>query len=420
MILAALLLMTTGTVMILETDTEIVIKGLPGQLETLACPDREAYFIGGFGCGKTDGLAMFLDQEAHLYRNNYICAAAATYPQLQRSTIRKTLAYFDRRRLPYKYNKNDKEIKLLDGCGSSIVFQSFDVPLQHRQGPEFGAAAIDEAETCTWDDFRIMRSRVRKLDASRKVRIFGNPPPEHHWITKRYRDGKHYFYIADTRENITLPPDYIEDLLEMYPPGSYGYRRYVCGEIGVPLEGAVFPEFSSKFHLVDEKDVPWDRIVGYVNGLDFGYNHPTAFLVGAVTDDDVLYIVGEHYAPRLLLEEHCEHIRAIYLGGPIFRDHDAQDAAEMAEMGIETLLATKDLSMGLDLVRKRLVRKTIKIVRGAAPNLVRELGVYLWHPTRDEPMKKDDHAPDALRYMVAGLDLASSEENEIRSLIYGV
>jgi len=36
-------------------------------------------------------------------------------------------------------------------------------------------------------------------------------------------------------------------------------------------------------------------------------------------------------------------------------------------------------------------------------NVIREFGAYLWKPGRDEPVKKDDDAMDALRYAVGGL-----------------
>ena len=40
-------------------------------------------------------------------------------------------------------------------------------------------------------------------------------------------------------------------------------------------------------------------------------------------------------------------------------------------------------------------------------DLVRELGLYIYDPTKpesEEPLKKDDHAPDSLRYLITGLD----------------
>ena len=404
--------------MIVETEDEIQVKALPGQLEILACEDRLAFYTGGFGCGKTEGLAMFLDQECHLYKDNYVCAAAQTYTQLGRSTIRKMKEYLGSRSIPFKYNKNEKSIQYLDGCGSEIVFQTCDIAPEMIQGPEYGALAIDESESVSYEHFRKLRGRVRKKLTSRRTRVFGNPPPEKHWITDIFRKGDVFFYCADTRENIALPQDYIDDLLELYPPGTPGYRRYITGEVGVPMEGAVYQEFSSRIHLIDADDVPWKRMVGWVNGLDFGYHNPFAFLVAAVDDDDCMYVADEHFAAGLLLPEHAEHIRAIYQGGPILRDHDSQAAAELEEMGIITIPARKEVALGIDAVRKRLVKRKLKIIRGAAPNLVREFGVYLWHPTKEIPLKVDDHAMDALRYLTVGLDCADTDVN-LREAVYG-
>jgi len=49
----------------------------------------------------------------------------------------------------------------------------------------------------------------------------------------------------------------------------------------------------------------------------------------------------------------------------------------------------------------------LKIVRSKCPNLVRELGLYINDPEKpdsEEPLKQDDHAPDAMRYRVVGHD----------------
>lgn len=46
----------------------------------------------------------------------------------------------------------------------------------------------------------------------------------------------------------------------------------------------------------------------------------------------------------------------------------------------------------------------VRIGREACPSLVRELGGYVWdeaHGDGERPLKADDHACDALRYLVA-------------------
>ena len=49
----------------------------------------------------------------------------------------------------------------------------------------------------------------------------------------------------------------------------------------------------------------------------------------------------------------------------------------------------------------------LKIVRPKCRELVRELGLYMRDPDKpetEEPLKENDHAPDALRYLIVGHD----------------
>jgi hypothetical protein len=48
-------------------------------------------------------------------------------------------------------------------------------------------------------------------------------------------------------------------------------------------------------------------------------------------------------------------------------------------------------------------------VGDACPRLMLELPYYTWQEGKDEPIKENDHAMDALRYLVGGLDLRRDE-----------
>jgi hypothetical protein len=100
----------------------------------------------------------------------------------------------------------------------------------------------------------------------------------------------------------------------------------------------------------------------------------------------------------------------------IFRDHDAQDAAEYEACGIRTVPAPmgKNVMQGIDMVRRRFVDGKLFFVKGHTPNLIREIGQYVWPSgTRnrdaiENPVAKMNHALDALRYLVTGLDYSDN------------
>ena len=77
--------------------------------------------------------------------------------------------------------------------------------------------------------------------------------------------------------------------------------------------------------------------------------------------------------------------------------------------GIRIRPADNDIALGIERVRKRLRNGTIQI-SSACRNLVEEAAMYRYKDSEDKlgaddaPVKDNDHAMDALRYLVAGLD----------------
>ncbi len=61
---------------------------------------------------------------------------------------------------------------------------------------------------------------------------------------------------------------------------------------------------------------------------------------------------------------------------------------------------------GIDQVTERMRTGRLKIVRGACKPLLRELALYHYpeDKTSEDPVKEDDHACDALRYLCVGMD----------------
>lgn len=385
---------------------------LNGQLQFLA--DRETpilCWIGGLGCGKTHALALWVLRECMDFPNNQLSVAAASMPQLRQSTIPTFLQVFDSLGIEYEYSEWKGTIKFSNG--SWFKFQSLDINEDELKGATLGGLAVDEVDACPEGHVKKLLGRLRRIGTSQQARLIGNSPPPNHWleyafIPKKAESVKSKvigsLMQTGTRDNVLLEDKYLTMLETTYPPGTPEHRRYILGEMGVPLEGVVYKEFESR-HLITADQVPWDRIIGYINALDFGDNHYTVFLSAAVDEDDNIYVIGEHAARRTLLKDHAAAIANLYKGGPIAADHDSQDRMELAELGIDTVPADKrDKSLGINLVRQRFRSDKLFIVEDACPHLLAELPYYVWAEDKDEPVNKRNDACDTLRYLVTLYD----------------
>lgn len=153
-----------------------------------------------------------------------------------------------------------------------------------------------------------------------------------------------------------------------------------------------------------------------VGGIDWGINNPFACVWGHVDGDDVLWITGMRYQRQVTIPIHAE---AIPKGVKYWADPaGAQERLLLQSHGHHVLPCVhipvrgasgevkKPLLAGIDMVSERIRTGRLKIIRSACLPLVRELGMYHYDPDKrvEEPVKEDDHACDALRYLIVGLD----------------
>jgi phage terminase large subunit len=208
----------------------------------------------------------------------------------------------------------------------------------------------------------------------------------------------------------------------------------------LPREELVWPDWDPSVHLVDPPDptgpggcpADWPRYVG----ADFGYQSGNVVLWGALSPDGVLYVYRELYTVGWT--GRANGLEAVRLSGSErirkgWGDSSRPETiAEYQACGLPLGKADKGLE-GLGAVAERLsgpalldtcsecggtgcgacdgsgrvvIRRgapTLRVVRGTCPELTREIPGYVWEPGREQPRKRDDHACDALRYLVVGL-----------------
>ncbi len=195
----------------------------------------------------------------------------------------------------------------------------------------------------------------------------------------------------------------------------------------------VYPEFDPAVHVFDGHVEPPASAFGpagtLICGMDFGFRAPTVVLWALVAADGTLRIIDERIAAGSRLEEHA---RAITDGGapgargwpaPAWIGIDPAGNARSEQTGVSNAhclraagLAVRTRAMpihaGVNLVRARLAPADASaprlLVHRRCTGLIEALQRYHYDESRPEsldPVKDGpDHAADALRYLVVGLD----------------
>jgi phage terminase large subunit-like protein len=185
------------------------------------------------------------------------------------------------------------------------------------------------------------------------------------------------------------------------------------------LEGRVFTEWSRSAHVVPSREVDAQY---YLGGVDFGTRAAFVFLLCAVTGDDTLEVIAEHYQEQWTISQHARAIHKLLAGREVFWTvADPEDrGARLSlarEHGIPTVAAKKapgSIRSGINAISERLAINPISgkpalVVHECCTNLIREMEGYCWAPSKGAEVKdapaprQSDHAIDALRYICSKL-----------------
>jgi len=285
-------------------------------------------------------------------------------------------------------------------------------------GSEFNTIFINEATQISYKTFQKLVTRLSFIRPGmhNKLIVDSNPRNRFHWIYKYFvlrQDPETGEPLRESRmnrmvrrnwsplDNPFLPEEYVQRLSEL--TGVERQRLYEG--LWVDVEGLVYPMFEDI--IVEPFKIPdkWPS----AGTVDFGYTNP--FFFGWLYYDEsneIWYLTDELYEVEKTVRLHCEEIKS---RRPlptefIVSDHDAEDRATMAEAGIQTISADKDVSTGIQALMKMMTAKNglkIRVFRTCVKT-IEEFSVYSWQPAKDNqnakevPIKNMDHAMDALRY----------------------
>jgi hypothetical protein len=329
--------------------------------------------------------------------------------------------------------------------GSVIVVGGMDKP-EKVLSAEYDLVFADEATELTETDWETIGTRLRNGVLSWQQQIAAcNPGPPKHWLKQRADRGqarmlhsRHRDNPAYVNEDGTLTAKGVDYMAKLDALTGVRRLRYRDG-IWAAAEGQIYELWDDAEHLVDEvkPTEAWTRW----GSIDFGYTNPFVYQDWWEDPDGRLYLDHEIYFTRRLVEDHAEQIKGLLYypsGQPrrqlpraIIADHDAEDRATLERhLGLPTVAAKKTVSDGIQSVQSRLKvqpdgKPRLFIRRGAVaerdPELeasslpigaAEEITGYVWAVKpgnagglKEEPVKVNDHAMDALRYMVAERDL---------------
>lgn len=319
--------------------------------------------------------------------------------------------------------------------GSFIAIGGLDKPSKIMSS-EYDMVYVQEAIELTEDDWEAITTRLRNgVMPYQQLIADTNPSTPTHWLRQRVERGVTVLIASTWADNPTiypqagvLSPQGAEYLAKL--DNLTGVRRARLRDGNwVAAEGIIYEGWDESVHIVPHTYVPkdWTRFWA----VDFGYTNPMVVQRWAVDPDGRMVLYAEHYETRRLVEDIAGELAKVLTYEPrpqaVIADHDAEGRAVFERYtGLHTKAADKNVQAGIQAVQARLRlagdgKPRLMIMRDACkkrdPMLIEarkpastaeEVTGYVWNDKakKEEPFKQDDHGMDALRYMVAHLDLA--------------
>jgi len=407
----------------------------------------EAMLTGPYETGKTFVALGKLHALLCKYPNSRALMVRATYKSLVQSAI----VTYETKVLPLKPENPLSGIRKYGGehpqfysypNGSRLVCGGMDNP-DKVLSAEYDFIYVNQAEEITLDAWEKLTGRATgRAGNSPYTQVLGdcNPGPPTHWIKNRSRLR---LFEQRHEHNPTLFNQMTGEITErgkrtLETLDALTGLRYKRGRLGlwVSAEGQVYDTFDPETHVIDPFDIPadWARF----RSIDFGYTNPFVCQWWARDHDGRLYLYREIYMTRRTVKVHAELIKKLSEGETFVAtvaDHDAEDRATLAENGIKTVAAKKDISPGIQAVQERLKdagdgKPRLYVLRNCLVepdrtlyreypgdtqpvNTEQEFSSYVWpdgkdgKPQKEVPVDAYNHGMDALRYLVMATQQAA-------------
>jgi hypothetical protein len=428
-------------------ERDVAFRPNPGpQTDFLAANEREVFYGGARGGGKTYSLLIaplrFVDKptsRALLIRRSM--------PEL-RDVIFQTQQLYPKAVPGAKFKTQENTWHFPGGARIEFGYCENLQDVLRYQGQSYSWIGVDELPQYDSPDvWYFLRSSLRSADPSipLHMRATGNPGNRgSRWVKElfiepckpntRFSEKVEYelegrtlsteitrkFIPASVWDNPYLTQDssYIAMLASL---PEVKRKQFLYGDWDVVEDGA-FSEFNRSTHVVEPFEVPngWTKI----RAADFGFSSPSAILWGAVDYDNNIWIYRELYISKVTADQLGRMIREVESGDGKIYDAvlDSSCWARRGDRGpsIAEMLNAEgcrfrpsDRSPGSRISGKIEVHKRLMVDEDTeepglrifenCPNLIRQLSSLPLDKNNPEDVdtKAEDHAYDALRYMVS-------------------
>jgi phage terminase large subunit len=388
--------------MAIKIHTRIFNKAFKPYLDNRS---RYEIFYGGAGSGKSMFIAQRLVLRAMKEKGHKFLIVRKVAKTNRHSTFALIMAILRSWKVLglFKVNKSDMEIGCLNG--NQVIFTGLDDVEKLKSIAGITDIWVEEASEITQEDFQQLDLRLRgKTQWPLQITMTFNPVSALSWLKSFFFDAPKencVIHKSTYKDNRFLDDEYKKVIEDLKNQDYTYYQIYGLGEWGV-LGNLVFHNYV--FEDIPYKEQDFDAVY---QGLDFGFNHPSA-LVRVGMKDDELYVFDELYETGLTNAELIREIAKLTDKRKQITADSAEPARikEFRQAGFNVVPSVKgagSVKDGIDWLKRHKIH-----ISKNCPNILAEMQQYSYKKDKDgnvldEPIEFKDDAIAALRYAIEPL-----------------
>lgn len=308
-------------------------------------------------------------------------------------------------------------IRTIDDGESIILLRGWEA-VETLRGQSFDFLVLDEVATMRnfWTGWNEVLSPTL-TDRAGDALFISTPKGFNHFydlFNMQDKDDTYKSFHFTTYDNPHIPVDEIEREKRSKPEDSFA-QEYLA-EFR-KMEGLVYREFSRDRHVFD--DFTHYNTSLTMAGVDFGYTNPAAVLTVHKDHDANYWVRYEWYKRGKTEEQIAEYAKSV--GANVYYPDPENPAAvkRLEDMSLnvrEVIKGQGSVASGINKVRELFKQNRLMIHRDCV-NLISELETYRYPDKKEgknddeNPVKENDHALDALRYVLM-MDYGQNSEEE--------
>jgi PBSX family phage terminase large subunit len=370
---------------------------------------------GSVRTGKTVvGIDSFIKWSSRTFENEDFIIASKSMGALKRNILKPLFQILKAAKIKYTHNRGDNY--LLIGSNVYWLFGANNESSQDvMQGMTAAGAYLDDASVMP-KNF-VEQSITRCSVEGSKVFINLNPDSPYHYLKTDYidqADEKNILVLHfSLDDNLTLAESIKNRLTRMFT--GLWYKRYILG-LWVMAEGAIYDMFDPDIHVVKLNKTITSNILRTWIGCDYGTTNPTCFLLLGQHKDGTIYVLKEYYYDSKIkgkqLSDAQQAIEFKKWHKPAYKYKNFYIDPSAVSFGLalhnagvkRVAKADNTVIDGIRNISSLLSTGMIK-VNEECTNTIKGFSSYMWDAKAEEsgldkPIKKDDHAMDALRYVI--------------------